>query len=384
MKVLFASDMSFNYFENFPGEEKVEKFMAETAEEFKKADFSILNLENIFGEREGLTPIIKSAPKLISPVTFSAFVDVLNPTAVGLANNHSRDYGEEALFGTMELLKKKGYLTAGAGKNLDEAYEPAVFEKDGLRVAVIAVCENEPGIAEDDKSGSAGYNLYRVADSIKKSLARGEMPVIYFHGGNEYNPFPSPEKTQLYRHFIDLGAKAVIAMHTHCPQGYEMHNGCPIVYSMGNFFFPWGGERLPSWFYGYMSVLDFKENQIDIEIVPYRFDINGHYILHGEEKEFFMKYMDYLCGAIKDKKRIKEYFDSWSIMWGVKRLVPYLCYTDDLLKDAPTSIMRMKNVLCCEAHNEVVRNAFKIMYDGRIEEAGKFIPEIEKLQQMQL
>ena len=40
-------------------------------------------------------------------------------------------------------------------------------------------------------------------------------------------------KTELYRHFIDIGAAAVIAMHTHCPQGYEIYNGAPIVYSKG-------------------------------------------------------------------------------------------------------------------------------------------------------
>ena len=223
-----------------------------------------------------------------------------------------------------------------------------------------------------------------MAKAITEAKEKGQLPMIYFHGGNEFNPFPSPDKTELFRHFIDLGAKAVISMHTHCPQGYEMYNGCPIVYSMGNFYFPWKGEKLPSWYYGYMTMLDVSKEKIGIEIIPYRFDINGHYILKSEEKEAFMKYIKHLCDVIKDSKKIKEYFDAWSVMWGVETLVPYLCYTEDLLKDAPTSIMRMKNVLCCEAHNEVVRNALKIIYDGRIEEAGKLIPEIKKLQQMKL
>ena len=105
---------------------------------------------------------------------------------------------------TMKLLKQKGYVTIGAGKNIDEAYEPAILEKDGVRVAVIAVCENEPGIAEEHQAGSAGYSLSRVSNAIWEAKERGELPIIFFHGGNEYNPFPSPGKTELYRHFVDI------------------------------------------------------------------------------------------------------------------------------------------------------------------------------------
>ena len=73
--------------------------------------------------------------------------------------------------------------------------------------------------------------------------------------------FPSPAKTELYRHFVDLGARAVIAMHTHCPQGYEIYNGCPIIYSMGNFFFPLTRNRISTWDIGYMTMLDITKEK---------------------------------------------------------------------------------------------------------------------------
>jgi len=44
MKILFASDISFNDFKSFPGEEKALSVMAETAAYFKAADFSVVNL----------------------------------------------------------------------------------------------------------------------------------------------------------------------------------------------------------------------------------------------------------------------------------------------------------------------------------------------------
>lgn len=54
MKILFASDMSFNYMASFPGREAARETMREAAGVFRTADFSV----------------------------------------VGLANNHTKDYGE--------------------------------------------------------------------------------------------------------------------------------------------------------------------------------------------------------------------------------------------------------------------------------------------------
>ena len=245
MKILFAADMSFNYVPNLPSAAEAAGVMRETAAYFRRADFSVINLENIFGDPADHTPIEKSGPNLISHEGFCAYLDALKPTVVGLANNHGGDYGESALLQTAALLKKKGYTVIGAGKNAGEAYRPAILEKDGVRVAVIAVCENEFGCAGRNSAGTAGYHLTRLTKAILSAKEAGMLPIVYFHGGNEYNPFPSPGKVALYRHFIDLGARAVIAMHTHCPQGYEWYEGCPIVYSMGNFFFPSEGENTP-------------------------------------------------------------------------------------------------------------------------------------------
>lgn len=57
--------------------------------------------------------------------------------AVTLANNHALDYGTDALLDTCEVLDSAGILHTGAGKNLDEAKQPVVFEKNGQRVALI-------------------------------------------------------------------------------------------------------------------------------------------------------------------------------------------------------------------------------------------------------
>jgi poly-gamma-glutamate synthesis protein (capsule biosynthesis protein) len=41
---------------------------------------------------------------------------------------------------------------------------------------------------------------------------------------------------------IDYGADVVIGSHPHVPQGFEMYNGKPIFYSLGNFIFDQSNE----------------------------------------------------------------------------------------------------------------------------------------------
>lgn len=383
MKLLFASDISFNEYEDFPGQTAADNIMNDAAKLFEKADFSMINLENIFGEKEKYTQLIKSGPRMISKKEFISFLNRLNPTAIGLANNHCLDYNAEALLDTIDLLNENGYITVGAGKSLNDAYVPVLIDKDGNRIAIMAICENEPGVATGNTAGSAGYNLYRVSKSIFDLKEKGYFPIVYFHGGNEGNPFPSPEKVELYRHFIDIGAKAVIAMHTHCPQGYEMYNECPIVYSMGNFFFPYNDE-CKSWYYGYMTQLNISGGKIDIEIHPYKFDFNSHILLEGAEKAHFMKYIEYISSVIKDEKILREFFDSWCVLPELHYLRELLKYSDEMLEKGPRSVMAMKNILCCEAHNEFVRNVFRIIYEGKFEAAGKHIKAIKALQNMEL
>lgn len=375
MNLLFAADISFNYMSQIPSKSEAEAMMAATAVHFKAADFSILNLENIFGVAAEHTPIIKAGPNLISDEKFSAVIDALKPTVVGLANNHSRDFGDAPLLYTKQFLLEKGYQVIGAGKNIEEAYQPALLEKDGLKAAIIAVCENEFGIAAENAAGTAGYQLGRVTKAIFDAKAMGAAPILYFHGGNEINPLPSPKKKELYRHFIDLGAAAVIAMHTHCPQGYEYYEGCPIIYSMGNFFFPERGNK-PSWAVGYMTLLELSAEGCKAELIPYSFGDRNHTPMQGTQKQAFLDYIEELSAPIADDELLQQYFDGWSMMMGPK----YLGYLSHSLDLEPGLLARLKNDFSCEAHNEMVGNYIKIHFEGRQEQAKEKIPQIEAWQ----
>ena len=136
VKLLFASDVCFNYLSlsSKPCDKATsEAAMKEPRELFRAADFSMLNLENIFGIREENEPIIKAGPNLISEDRFINYINALSPTAIGLANNHTKDFGEPAMLHTLELLRGEGYTCIGAGKLLMKPICPPSFQRTVYR-----------------------------------------------------------------------------------------------------------------------------------------------------------------------------------------------------------------------------------------------------------
>ena len=169
MKILFMADMSVKYIETNKTQSELNEVFLDVKKEIKRADFSILNLENVFGNKEDYKPIIKDGPNLISNDDSIEFVKAISPSIVGMANNHAGDYGEKALIHTIKLLSAESIAVIGAGENSDKAYQPVRIEKDGLKVSILAVCENEFGIATERAGGAAGFDLSRVYSYIKEA-----------------------------------------------------------------------------------------------------------------------------------------------------------------------------------------------------------------------
>ena len=391
MKLVFAGDIAFNYIKgNYPGKDAVKYALKEVLPVFETADFRMINLENPLCDK-ACEPIPKSGPNLISETSFVEYLKELKIDLAGMANNHTGDYGDTAIIETMKCLDENNISHIGAGANIEEAYKAYRFEKEGIKVSIIACCENEFGVADDENYGVAGFELGRVVNTIKEEKKVSEYVIFNFHGGNEQNPFPSPKKCDLYRHLIDIGADAVIAMHTHCPQGYEIHNGKPIVYSMGNFYFPeLNAERKPNeksaWFFGYISELDVTASGIELKIHPYRFsNADGClYLLNGESLEKFMAYMEELCAPIADHKRIKDLFNIWSTMAGPRYSWTISFKNTMTEKGGASAVCHLRNSFVCEAHSEMLAAFTEVCYKEQFAEYAARQEEITRYQEINI
>ena len=115
MKILFMADMSVKYIDTNKTQSELNEIFLDAKKEIKRADFSILNLENVFGNKKDYKPIIKDGPNLISNDDSVEFVKVISPSIVGMANNHAGDYGEKALIHTIKMLSAESIAVIGAG-----------------------------------------------------------------------------------------------------------------------------------------------------------------------------------------------------------------------------------------------------------------------------
>lgn len=357
------------------------RILTEVMPYIEKADFVIPNLECPLGDEKKFTPIKKAGPNLICGENGVAFLKSMNAYAVTLANNHIGDYGDGAIKNTLRLLSESNIGYAGAGNSISEAYEAVKIEDEGIKASVLSVCENEFGIADDDTAGSAGYMPRKLMKRIAEEKETSDYVIVVFHGGNEFNPLPSPDTAERYRFICDMGADAVIAGHTHCPQGYETYNGKPIIYSMGNFLFGNVGktDEKASWYYGYFTILDIGNTGISVETVPYKFDTlcTRITVFEDAEKEKMLGYIEALSEIIKNPTELKQYFKGWSLnhLW-----VPMLPENIDELSGYNAE--GNYDLLKCEAHFSQAKQIFEILFNDEVDDTRKWQKKITDLSKM--
>ncbi len=233
----------------------------------EQADFLFGNLEIPLSDRGteilGKSLYLRSMPSSVQALVAAGF------NAVGLANNHTLDFGAEALLQTIEVLDKVKIGHAGAGHNAAEAHKPAIVEKRGIRVALLSYSSVfMPGWAA--KKNSPGMSVVRVNTAyqpparvfempgmpaivitspepvdletmkldIKNARAQADIVVISWHWGRSegYRDIMDYQ-VELGHMAVDAGADLVFGHHSHAPQGIEIYKGKAIFYGMGNFAF---------------------------------------------------------------------------------------------------------------------------------------------------
>lgn len=204
----------------------------------QEADLAIGNLE---------TSVAVSGQPLIKQYTFQARPDSLvGAQAAGMdvlttANNHTLDFGPEALLETIENLKHYDLKTAGAGENEHAAFQPAQIQAKGRRIAVLAASRVIPTPdwrAEKQRPGLATtYDPSLLLEAITAAKQENDLVVVSVHWGKELALYPEDYQIDLAHQYIDAGADVVLGHHPHVLQGLEIYKGKVIAYSLGNFIF---------------------------------------------------------------------------------------------------------------------------------------------------
>ncbi|MHC1697138.1 MAG: CapA family protein [Geobacteraceae bacterium] len=210
---------------------------AATASLLRGSDIALGNLETPIA-RKGLEFTekkyrFKANPKAAAAIRRAGF------TVLTLANNHIMDFGAQGLNETLQYLKKEQLLSTGAGRNLAEARLPALVEKNGQKIAVLAYSLTYPVefFAGPAKPGAAPGYPHFIQEDIKKAKTRADYVVVSFHWGAECATSPKSYQVNVARFAIDAGADVVVGHHPHVLQGIDRYKGRLILYSLGNYAF---------------------------------------------------------------------------------------------------------------------------------------------------
>ena len=160
---------------------------------------------------------------------------------MSLANNHTLDYGSEALQDTIAALDKAGIKHAGAGMSAAEATAPAIIEARGKTIAFLSysdilpegfvATQSSPGIA------AARTDMDAVTQTISALKQQYDFVLVSFHWGVEYEDYIIGDQELEAHAAIDAGADAVLSEHPHVIQGIEFYQDKLIAYSLGDFVF---------------------------------------------------------------------------------------------------------------------------------------------------
>ena len=337
------------------------------------ADYSLVNFEfPIVLKEKSPVPIKKNGPNLKGTVEAIDAVQYAGFKCCTLANNHILDQGEQCCIDTKNQLEGCGVDTVGAGVNLEEAGRPLYKSINGETIAIINCCEHEFSIATENSAGANPLNPIKQYYSIIDARNNADYVLIVVHGGPEHFQLPTPRMQEMYRFFIDSGADAVVNGHQHCFSGFELYNGKPIVYGLGNLCFDNPSKICEPWNRGYMVMLSFSEAESKIEkLYPYSQcdEKLGVHLL--SEQQTFRENIEHLNSVIASKsllsKEVEDYYHSVTESflsdyepYGNNRIANKL-YRCHLLPSffSQKRLLNLLNHIECESHLEKQIYGFK-------------------------
>lgn len=239
-----------------------------TAPILNEADITFCQNErhytNRYSEEHDLMPGVPFTE--ISPLEHAAALKRGGFDVVSFASNHCMDLGPDAMLGTIAALRDHGFTVIGAGKNIEEARKPAILERKGTKIALLAYASvirpgweagiNRPGCAPMRASTfyqqrdyqpatpptiiSLAYaeDLEAMREDIKKVRPLVDIVVVSFHWGIHFIPAAIAMYQREVAHVaIDAGVDLIFGHHPHELKGIEVYRGKAIFYSMGNFAF---------------------------------------------------------------------------------------------------------------------------------------------------
>ena len=206
------------------------------------ADYTSVNLESTLTSQKPVAEAEKAYTFYSHPETLPA-LSWAGVDYVCLGNNHIYDYLQAGLEATLSALDSSPISFSGAGLNETQAKAPHHERIQGVDFSFLGFVgwkgKSTPSqVAEgNEKGGAAHGDMQNIISAVTEEASSQAVVILQYHGGEEYSYLPTNVTQKRLRAAIDHGADLVVGHHPHVLQGFEIHGGKLIAYSLGNFLF---------------------------------------------------------------------------------------------------------------------------------------------------
>ena len=265
LKVLIVGDMMLDRnVRNIINKNGFDKFFSGVKDLVQSTDIAVANLEGAFTPYPSVTADLKNKELQFTfdPALAPALAD-LGFDVLGLANNHSWNYGREGLEMTRRYIGGAGMLYYGDPNNSTEL--STVITKNGITIGFVGFHEFHY------------INFNNIFLEIARLRPLVDVLIVSPHWGIEYDKKPTEKMVQWAHQFIDDGADAVIGAHSHIVGETEMYKGKKIYYSLGNFAFDQYFSKATMEGLGLVITVNknLNENDLHYQEVPIKTDREG-------------------------------------------------------------------------------------------------------------
>lgn len=184
---------------------------------------------------------------------------------ISFATNHCMDWGREAFYQTLDVIRSNRMSPVGAGENLAAARLPVIRETGGVKIGFLGynsilpqdywATDDRPGCVplrahtvyeqiEHDQPGTPcrihtfpfQEDMENMINDIKQLRSQVDILVFSIHWGIHFVPAVLADYQRAVAHAaIDAGADIILGHHPHVLKPIEVYHGKTIFYSLANF-----------------------------------------------------------------------------------------------------------------------------------------------------
>jgi len=185
---------------------------------------AFVNLECAVAEKTlAPRPLVGIGQTVLAYADSLTYLQSIRAHAVGIANNHSYDFGDQGVTQTRQAVSKHGMIPLGAGRTARESPEVFIWEgPNKLRVGFWAAAKATHDVATAQTPGVELATPKRALEAAQELKRRGAtFCVALLHAGVLRTNRPDPEDVRLMELIAKCGFRLVAASHSHRISGYS-------------------------------------------------------------------------------------------------------------------------------------------------------------------